>query len=112
MLFHWALPEAPRPPTKAHPLRPHPNFDGSDLLGRIFVDPKLGPCTVSSLADPILLAPDTGNLTPGLRLASGYHHALTYYDLSGRSNTSSVPEVADDVFCVRVVAHRGCFLTW
>ena len=63
-------------------------------MGRIFVDPELGPCTVSSLADPILLAPDTGNLAPGLRLAPGYHHALSYYDLSGRSHTSSVPEVA------------------
>ncbi len=63
-------------------------------MGRIFVDPELGPCTVSSLADPILLAPVTGNLTPGLCLAPGYHHALTYYDLSSRSNTSSAPEVA------------------
>ena len=93
-LFHWALPEAPPPLTNVHPLRPHPTSDGSDLLGRIFVDPELGPCTVSSLADPILLAPDTGNLAPGLRLAPGYHHALSYYDLSGRSHTSSVPEVA------------------
>ncbi len=49
-LFHWARPEAPPPLTKAHPLRPHPNSDGSDLLGRIFVDPELGPCTVSALS--------------------------------------------------------------
>ncbi len=62
-LFHWALPETPPPLASAHLLRPPPTTDdGLDLLGHIFVDPELGPCTVSSLADPILLAPDTGNL--------------------------------------------------
>ncbi len=39
------------------------------------------------------LQPDTGNLTPGLHLAPGYHHALVYSDPTGRLHTSSVPEV-------------------
>ena len=93
-LFHWARPAPPPPASAAHPLRPHPTADGSDLLGKSFLDDELGPCTVSSLADPILLQPGTGNLTPGLRLAPGHHHALTYFDRTGRTHTSSVPEVA------------------
>ena len=93
-LFHWALPAPPPAPSASHPLRPHPTSDGSDLLGKSFLDDELGPCTVSSLADPILLQPGTGNLTPGLRLAPGYHHALTYFDPTGATHTSSVSEVA------------------
>ena len=93
-LFHWANPETPPALAIAHPLRPHPTPDGSDLLGKGFVDPELGLCTVSSLADPILLQPGTGNLTPGVQLAPGYHHALVYSDPTGSLHTSSVPEVA------------------
>jgi hypothetical protein len=93
-LFHWALPETPPPLSTSHPLRPHPTPDGSDLLGKEFIDPDLGRCIVSSLSPPILLQPGTGNLTPGLRLSPGYHHALSYYDPSGKNHVSSVPEVA------------------
>jgi len=93
-LFHWALPETPPPLSTSHPLRPHPTPDGSDLLGKEFIDPDLGRCIVSSLSPPILLQPGTGNLTPGLRLSPGYHHALSYYDPSGKTHVSSVPEVA------------------
>ena len=46
-LFHWSLPETPPPLSQSHPLRPHPASDGSDLLGRVFLDPELGRCTVS-----------------------------------------------------------------
>ncbi len=97
-LFHWALPAPPPAASASHPLRPHPTSDGSDLLGQSFLDDELGPCTVSSLADPILLQPRTGNLTPGLRLAPGYLHAFTYFDPTGATHTSSVSEVAHWVY--------------
>jgi hypothetical protein len=87
-------PRDPPPLSATHPLRPHPTPDGSDLLGKGFVDPELGLCTVSSLADPILLQPATGNLTPGLHLAPSYQHALMYSNPTGRLHTSSVPEAA------------------
>ncbi len=95
-LFHWALPEAPPPLTNVHPLRPHPK---SLLMTRTswvasLLTPSCAPAPSPPLPTPILLAPDTSNLVPGLRLAPGYHDALSYYDLSGRSHTSSVPEVA------------------
>jgi hypothetical protein len=93
-LFHSVLPAPPPATSAAHPLHPNPTSDGSDLLGKSFLDDELGLCTVSSLADPILLQAGTGNLTPGLRLVPGYPHALTYFDPTSATHTSSVPELA------------------
>jgi hypothetical protein len=74
--------------------RPQPAFDGLDLVGKSFVDPDLGVCTVLSGAPSLFLQPLTGNLAPGPRLPPGWHPMLRYCTIAGNVETSTVTEVA------------------
>ena len=56
--------------------RPNPAFDGTDLVGKTFLDPDLGLCTVVAPAQPLFLSPQTGNLQPDPLLSPGWHPTL------------------------------------
>ena len=64
-LFHFAASDLP-PPLHPDPsaTRPSPTLDGTDLIGRVFIDPDLGLCRVVEVGPPHRLAPGEGNLDP------------------------------------------------
>ena len=65
------------------------------LIGRSFLDPDLGVCTVSSVGPPFLLRPGAGNRTADPFLTPGMHPTLVHARSCGkRSHSSSVSEVA------------------
>ncbi len=74
--------------------RPQLAFDGLNLVGKSFVNPDFGVCTVLSGAPPIFLQPLTGNLASGPRLPPGWHSTLRYRTIAGDVETSTVTEVA------------------
>ena len=95
-LFHFEDPSTPPEPLPPSPSRPHPTADGSDLIGRWFVDPEEGLCHIISTASPFLKLPSVGNRNPSSPiLADGYHYMLRYTTPSGATHSSSLTEVAD-----------------
>ncbi len=93
-LFTFEDPPISAPPPDPTSDRPSPTLDGSDLIGRSFVDPELGLCRVTGAGQPTILQPHTGNLAPGLRLSPGWHPTLSYTTLTGRVDHSTVTEFA------------------
>jgi hypothetical protein len=94
LLFTFEDPTISAPPPDPTSDRPSPTLDGSDLIGRSFVDPELGLCRVIGTGQPNFLQPHTGNLAPGLRLSPGWHPTLSYTSITGRVDHSTVTEVA------------------
>ena len=93
-LFPFEAPPRGLPPPDPTADRPSPQFDGLDLLGRQFIDPELGACTVIGAGTPVFLQPRTGNLGPDPLLPSGWHPTLRYQTVANRIESSSVTEVA------------------
>ena len=93
-LFHFESPHPPPPlpPPCAH--RPNPTPDGSDLIGRYFVDPDLGVCKVTAVGEPFLLRTGAGNRAAAPFLPAGYHPTLVYTMSSGHTHSSSLTEVS------------------
>ena len=95
-LFHFEDPATPPEPLPPSPSRPHPTADGSDLIGRWFLDPDEGLCQVISTAPPFLKLPSVGNRNVSSPLlADGYHYMLRYTASTGATHASSLTEVAD-----------------
>ncbi len=63
--------------------RPNPTYDGSDLIGREFLDSDLGVCQVIGPSEPLFLSPQTGNLEAGSHLSPGWHPTLLYKSSDG-----------------------------
>jgi hypothetical protein len=93
-LFPFEAPPRGLPPPDPTADRPSPQFDGLDLLGRQFIDPELGACTVIGAGTPVFLQPRTGNLGPDPLLPSGWHPTLRYQTVANRIESSSVTEIA------------------
>ena len=91
-------PEVAYPPTRD---RPNPQDNGSDLLGRHFVEPEIGVCCVTDLGHIIHKAIDTrADRNQRLRLGTeppipaGAHYTLCYCQvLTGAEHISSVTEI-------------------
>ena len=73
-LFHFAASDLPPPPNPdPSATRSSPPLDGTDLIGRVFIDPDLGLCRVVEVGPPHRLAPGEGNLDPtGPQLQAGW----------------------------------------
>ena len=92
-LFHFSPPD-PIPPDDPTPTRPHPQLDGSDMIGLWFNEPELGICSIAAVAQPFELVEGAGNRTDDDYLPPGWHQCLTIRLPSGRTERCSVTEVA------------------
>jgi hypothetical protein len=71
-LFTFEDPTIIAPPPDPAASNPDPTTDGTDLVGRSFLDPDLGRCKVLGPGQPHFLHPHTGNLDPDVaRLPPG-----------------------------------------
>jgi hypothetical protein len=87
------------PPTRA---RPNPRDNGSDLIGRNFVEPELGICAITETG-PVVHKPLTTraqmqqhrrSLHPSTPITPGAHYTLRYQQrTTGEEHYSSVAEV-------------------
>jgi hypothetical protein len=93
-LFTFEDPTISASPPDPTSTRPSPTLDGSDLIGRSFVDRDLGVCHVTGAGQPTFLQLHMGNLAPGLRVPHGWGLTLCYTTPLGSIEHSTVTEVA------------------
>ncbi len=82
------------PPTRE---RPHPQSNGADLLGRVFVEPELGACCITRLgpvAQKQMSSRAQKRVITDKAIAIGLHHTLHYQCIqTGEEYYSSVDEI-------------------